>query len=308
MIVTMNNAAVKPVGTPPLQMPCCRYSMPATAPAASELLGATRRSWTIRDLRAVQMDDTGFASTMAPVAGWRAGENGLSPRAGRPPLEQWDFRHDVDNVGATVFNYWINNLLKEIFSDEMSESEFATYATLDQNWVTLQDLLETPDAAWWDDIATEKRETAGDIVTRSLKRACGTIAQDLGEDVSSWRWGSVHRVTYKHPFGYLPGLGRLLNIGPLESGGGKEVINNMAMTSLDDFGVIAGPSTRRLIDFARPEHSLTILPTGNSGHIHNPHYDDQAAMFTRGEYRAAIFTPEDIEAAREHEMHFLPQP
>lgn len=315
MIVTANNlCTIKPVGTPPLQMPMLQgYFMPGDRAGRIKELLAQRDDWTIEDLRAVQMDDTGFASkTMAPEMTRlaRAGENGLSPleRDALACVEQWDFRHDVDNVGATVFNYWINNLLKEIFSDEMSESEFATYATLDQNWVTLQDLLETPDAAWWDDIATEKRETAGDIVTRSLKRACGTIAQDLGEDVSSWRWGSVHRVTYKHPFGYLPGLGRLLNIGPLESGGGKEVINNMAMTSLDDFGVIAGPSTRRLIDFARPEHSLTILPTGNSGHIHNPHYDDQAAMFTRGEYRAAIFTPEDIEAAREHEMHFLPQP
>lgn len=315
MIVTANNlCTVKPVGTPPLQVPMLQgYFKPGDrAGRIKELLG-NRNDWTIEDLRAVQTDDKGFACritapAMARLA--RTEENTLTPaeREALTRLEQWDFRHDVESVGATVFSYWMNSLMKELFGDEMSGRELDMYATLDENWVALQDLLEDTNAGWWDDITTANRESAADIVTRALKRACAAMTEELGGKVAAWRWGSVHRVTYTHPFGYLPGLGRLLNIGPLESGGGKELINNMLNKSLDDFGVIAGPSTRRLIDFARPEQSLTILPTGNSGHIHDPHYDDQAAMFARGEYRAAIFTPEDIEAAREHEMRFLPQP
>ena len=70
--------------------------------------------------------------------------------------------------------------------------------------------------------------------------------------------------------------------------------------------VVAGPSTRRLIDFADPEHSLTILPTGNSGNFGSPHYDDQADMFMKGQYREPRFTPEQIDAHKRHELVFRP--
>ncbi len=105
----------------------------------------------------------------------------------------------------------------------------------------------------------------------------------------------------------MPGIGRLLNIGPLASGGARETINSMPSKSPHKYDIIAGPSTRRLIDFARPDQSLTILPTGNSGHVRDPHYDDQAALFARGEYRTALYNREEIEAAKEHEMHILPE-
>lgn len=314
MIVTANNlCTIKPVGTPPLQVPMLQgYFKPGDRAGRIEEMLRQRNDWTIEDLRAVQTDDTGFASRiMAPAMARlvRAAEAELSPaeREALTRVEQWDFRHDVESIGATIFNFWINSLTEEIFADEMSERELNIYATLDENWITLQDLLEDTGASWWDDIATEKHETAGEIVTRALKHACIAIAQDLGGDVCSWRWGDVHRVTYKHPFGYLPGLGRLLNIGPFESGGGRELINSMLAKSPHDFSVVTGPSTRRLVDFARPEHALTILPTGNSGHVHDSHYDDQAAMFARGEYRTALLDWSDVEAAKEHEMHFAPR-
>jgi len=70
--------------------------------------------------------------------------------------------------------------------------------------------------------------------------------------------------------------------------------------------VVAGPSTRRIIDFADPEHSLTILPTGNSGDFMSPHYADQAAMFMKGEYREPRLTAEQINSNKRHEITFSP--
>lgn len=314
MIVTANNlCTVKPVGTPPLQMPTLQgYFKPGDRAGRIEELLATRDDWTIEDLRAVQMDNMAFAPrVMAPamVRLARADKTSLSAheQEALKQVDQWNFYNDVDSIGATVFNYWFDSLLMAIFGDELTEKQLFMYTSLDDSWIALQDLLRDTDTHWWDDITTPDRETAAQIMTRSLGHACEKLTQDLGEDVTAWRWGDVHRLLFKHPFGYVPGIGRLLNIGPLASGGARETINSKPSKSPHKYDIIAGPSTRRLIDFARPDQSLTILPTGNSGHVRDPHYDDQAALFARGEYRTALYNREEIEAAKEHEMHILPE-
>ncbi len=314
MIVTANNlCTVKPVGTPPLQIPALQgYFKPGDRAGRIKELLATRNDWTIEDLRAVQLDNMGFAPrVMAPAMARLAREDEASlttrEREALKQVDTWDFYNDVDSIGATVFNYWVDSLMMALFSDEMTEKQFFIYTSLDDSWIALQDLLRDTRDPWWDDITTPDRENASQIITRSLKHACEKLTKDLGENVAGWRWGNIHRLIFKHPFGYVPGIGRLINIGPFESGGARETINSMPSKSLHKYDIIAGPSTRRLIDFARPDQSLTILPTGNSGHLRNPHYDDQATMFARGDYRTALYNRDEIEAAREHEMRILPQ-
>lgn len=313
MIVTANNlCTVKPLGTPPLQVPFLQgYFKPGDRAGRIKELLQTRDDWTIEDLRAVQNDITGYsprvtAPAMARLA--RADETALGSveRKALERVEAWDFRNDTSSIGATVFNYWMDSLLQAIFGDEMTERQLAMYTTVDDSWIALEDLLVETESPWWDDITTPERETAAHITARALKHACGKITDDLGANVDEWQWGKTHTLTFTHPFGYLPGLGRLLNIGPFPAPGARETINNMPSKSAHHYNVIAGPSTRRLIDFARPDQSLTILPTGNSGHVRSRHYDDQAAMFMRGEYRTALYNWNEIEAAKEHEMRFLP--
>ena len=314
MIVTANNlSTIHPVGEPPLQIPLLQgYFKPGDRAGRIKEMLLERNDWTIEDLRAVQTDDLGFATRiMAPIMARLARENdnqldGLQLEA-LARIENWDYRHGVESIGATVFNFWIDSLLISIFSDELNKKELQMYTGVDDSWIALQDLLVELDSHWWDDTTTSEQETAADITTRALQQACDIMKEKLGNEVSAWRWGNVHTLTGTHPFGYIPGIGRLLNIGPHESGGASQNVNNMLSKTLHDYHVIAGPSTRRLIDFAQPEKSLTIMPTGNSGHIHSPYYDDQAEMFTKGEYRPALYTEEDIKANKEHEMKFIPR-
>jgi len=314
MIVTANNLpTIHPVGEPPLQQPLLQgYFKPGDRAGRIKEMLLERDDWTIEDLRAVQTDDLGFATRkMAPIMARLAREkdailNPLELEA-LTKMENWDCRHGVESIGATIFNHWVDSLLIGLFGDELNEKELQMYLGVDDSWIALQDLLVEQDSCWWDDISTQQKETAADITARALQQTCGIIEKRLGGNVNAWRWGDVHTLTGTHPFGYIPGIGRLLNIGPHECGGASQNVNNMLSKTPHNYNILAGPSTRRLIDFAQPDKSLTILPTGNSGHIHSPYYDDQAEMFTRGEYRPALYNEEDIEANKEHEMKFVPK-
>lgn len=72
-------------------------------------------------------------------------------------------------------------------------------------------------------------------------------------------------------------------------------MDNMSTARYEDsFDVKLGASVRRLIDFKHPESSLSILPTGNVGHMNSPFYKDQVEMYLNGEYREQWLNLADV--------------
>lgn len=309
-IVTANNmSTVKPLGG---GVPLQGYWQPSDRAARLEYLLDQRNDWDLESLKAVQFDDT---SPTAPdivavvLDAVRSRESTFSAveRDALKALEGWDFRHNVESTGACIYQTFIGAVLRDLYEDEMGEKGFDGYRTVADHWNALKAVMKDESSAFWDDIRTTGKETRTDTITKSFREAVGTLCKLIGNDVSGWRWGNIHKMEFKHPFGYVPGLGRIFNVGPFASSGGPQLVNNMLTAPGDPpYDVLAGPSTRRLIDFADPEHSLDILPTGNSGYFLSPHYDDQAEMFMKGEYREPRLTKEQIESHKKHEMRFGP--
>jgi penicillin amidase len=222
-------------------------------------------------------------------------------------LKAWDYRHNIDSIGATIYEHLNGAVLRHALVDEMGDDLFAVYCTLADHWSFYKHFIGDDASPFWDDIATPNKETRQQIVIAAFQDMTSNLSNRLGNNTVRWTWGRAHTMEFKHPFGYFPVLDRIFNLGPYPSPGGAQVINNMLYDyAQDDYHVIAGPSTRRLIDFASPDDSLTILPTGNSGNFMSPHYGDQAARFMKGEYRRALMRDEDIEAAKLHELRFAP--
>ena len=90
------------------------------------------------------------------------------------------------------------------------------------------------------------------------------------------------------------------NVGPFETIGGNEVINNQIF-NLDSTGyykVTAGPSTRRIVDFSDVENSLAILPTGQSGNVFSEYYKDQTEKYLEGEFVKMNLNQAEIEQSK----------
>ena len=140
--------------------------------------------------------------------------------------------------------------------------------------------INRANSVWWDDIKTpNKTENRQEIITNSFKSSFEFLENQLGNNVDDWFWKRVISVEHEHAIGKAGGLLRtFFNVGPFETVGGNEVINNQIF-KLDSTGIYkitAGPSTRRVIDFSDIENSLAILPTGQSGNVFSDHYKDQA--------------------------------
>ena len=84
---------------------------------------------------------------------------------------------------------------------------------------------------------------------------------------------------------------------------------DLTLDAVADDGGESDNSMRLLLDYANygnDEGMWFVLPTGNSGHILDLHYDDQVEMYLRGEYRNMRFAQDDIKAHQEYETVFTP--
>ena len=54
---------------------------------------------------------------------------------------------------------------------------------------------------------------------------------------------------------------------------------------------------RMIVDMSNLDASRTVIPTGQSGHPYNAHYDDQIQLWLNGKYHPMLWSREAVEAA-----------
>lgn len=310
-IVTANNmSTVKPLAP---DVALQGYWQPTDRAARIEDLVGQRSDWTVETLKAVQFDDTIHAKSVvlpALMAIVMKSERDFVPIENEviATLESWDGSHGITSAGGAIYQNWVDSVLYMGVGDEIGDKQLKPYGILADHWNFFKSFVQDPGSEFWDNVNTPETETQDQIVYAAFKDAVSRLRTRFGDDVSTWAWGRIHVMEFRHPFGYLPLLDRIFNIGPFPASGGSQIVNNMLYPAgQHDYHVVAGPSTRRLIDFARPYEAQTVLPTGNSGNFMSPHYDDQAALFMKGEYRSAWMSPDQVASHAKHVMRFEPK-
>jgi len=215
-------------------------------------------------------------------------------------LSNWKGYYGKKEVGPTIYNRLVYEFLVATYQDEMGES-FAQFINTPYQDKALAEQIGRENSVWWDNVSTKnKKETRKEVITSAFKKAVAFVSNQLGATVQDWTWDTVISVEYGHALGKVESLRPYFNVGPFKTVGGNEVINNQIF-DLDSTGVYkikAGPSTRRIVDFSDVENSLGILPTGQSGNVFSPHYDDQAQKYIDGEFVKMKLNQKEIEASK----------
>lgn len=209
-------------------------------------------------------------------------------------LVDWDLQHRLNSQGATVFHEFLANLIRLVFHEKLTDVYYDGFLKSHLIHTTLDRVFTNPDSPWWND--GEGRSQRDAWIQKAWEETVAGLEVKLGSDPQTWLWSRVHDVEHKHILGKLKPLDWFFNVGPFVVEGSTEVVNNFLFKfSTGHKDVFAGPSTRRIIDFGNPTHSLGINPTGQSGYFANHHYRDQAAMFHQGEYRLQLMDRADLE-------------
>lgn len=140
------------------------------------------------------------------------------------------------------------------------------------------DRLLRPGSPWCTDCAA--------LAASALDAAIADLGREQGGDMAAWRWGRVHRATFRHDiFAGLPLIGRLVT--PRVPAGGDAFTVNAGEGKLwsdDPWTDIYGPRYRQIIDLAAPERSLFMIAPGISGNPLSPWFGHLAAPWSEGRY------------------------
>ena len=216
-------------------------------------------------------------------------------------LENWDGNYLKSSVGPTIYNRFLYIFLKATYADELGIGfELFVNSQLQDQVVPSQ--IRRVNSVWWDNIRTKDiLESRTDVIRASFKETTTFLQNQLGDNIEKWTWNRVISVEYEHAMGKAGRVLRaLFNVGPFETIGGNEVINNQIF-KLDSTGyykVTAGPSTRRVIDFSDIENSAAIIPTGQSGNVFSPFYKDQTQHFLNGNFVKMKLNQAEIEQSK----------
>lgn len=212
-------------------------------------------------------------------------------------LKSWKGTHNIEDLGATIYNKWIYLYMKNTFEDEMGSDNFNLFLGTSTGKQVIARQIVNENSVWWDNVKTKNiKETRDEIVSKSFYEAIAALKKQFGDSVSDWNWGKAHTVEHEHPLGKVAALRKLFNVGPFNSPGSNEVINNLFFGYNDEgkYYTKGGPSTRRVVDFSDIENSWSILPTGQSGNPFSKHYDDQAEMYNAGKFRKMKLNKDEI--------------
>jgi len=275
------------------------YNLWDRAQRLDEQLRPEGQSWDMARAQALQLDvQSGFAQRLLQplLPALRAAAAGdEQERALVERLAAWPGRHELGLNEPVLFHQFLYELTREAMADEMGEAMFDNLRRTRALDHALPRLAADAASPWWDKRGTSAVETREQIVALAWKAAIAHLRQTLGADPASWTWGRAHTLTHGHPLGLQKPLDRIFNVGPLPAPGGHELPNNMAQRlGPAPWAVVYGPSTRRVIDFARAGEAVGSNPVGQSGVWGDRHYEDQARSHVQGGYRLQVLNEPDV--------------
>lgn len=206
-------------------------------------------------------------------------------------LKNWDGYSRKESIGATLYHSVMLGL-SEFILDEWDQAAVEGYGKFQAQWHFISRMLKAPTDPWWDVVSTKPVvETAFDVLRNVFQRTITQLKAEISPKITDWTWGRVHTLTIAHPLGKIPLLGKIFNEGPFAVDGALNSINQIRRLGLfAGHAAGAGPSTRRIIDFAHPEKSWGVLPMGNSGNFNSAYYRDQRDLYLRNQYRPQLMT------------------
>ena len=198
-------------------------------------------------------------------------------------IRRWDGSMKRALAEPLIFISWLRELNRGLYADDLGPA-FGQFWRLHPVFVRR---ALTGRTAWCDDTRTEFVESCDRILEQALTRALDDLTKRFGEDPGEWRWGRAHVARFPHPLlGQVPVLKRLSDI-EIESDGGAYTVNrgqHWTANETDPFASRHGAVYRAVLDLSRLDSSKFMQPTGQSGNLLSPHYDDLIERWRDGRF------------------------
>ncbi|MGH3415816.1 MAG: penicillin acylase family protein [Actinocrinis sp.] len=288
-IVTANNAVVGPTYPYTLTTDWDYGYRAQRITQDIQSLTANGRKVSVDDMASIQSDTyNAEAAQLVPYLS-KLKTNAFT-RPAQNLLKNWDYTQPATSGAAAYYNAVWSEILKMTFANKLPsgvDQKDLGFDGGDRWFAVVSAIIGQPDSEWWDNPKTPQRETRDTVLTAALEKARLDLTARLGKDVSKWTWGRLHTLTpTEQTLGTDgPGIVKwLLNGQAQPLAGGSAVVDATSWDlSSGNYDVTVAPSMRMIVDLSDFDRSRWINQTGESGHVDDPNYLDQAPLWAAGE-------------------------
>lgn len=230
-------------------------------------------------------------------------------------LKGWDYTEPAGSGAAAYYNAVWSELLKLVVDRELPQDELDSQLALNGSvrWdAVINTLLQQPNSTWWGESGSAKVSARDSMLTEALQKARLDLTSLMGKDVATWTWGRVHTIKPENQTlgaGAHPALVKWLLDGRTIGlpGGGSDVATADWDVASTGFAVGAAPALRMVVDLGDPDGSRWIGQTGESGHVGDADYLDQAAMWAAGETKSWPYSVSAVRASTRQRLDLAPE-
>jgi penicillin amidase len=215
-------------------------------------------------------------------------------------VKAWDYELSTESVAACVYEMFYVHLVRRALEEKLGGwSEYflgrgvhplrahGGFFNLAHSWL-MEKMRERPD--WF------AGRTWHEVMEEALESAVSELREMLGDEVSRWQWGRLHRQSFRHPLGEVRGLDVVFNRPSVPVGGDANTVWQAAYAPHHGYDLNSfTASWRQIIDLADFNNSRAVLPSGNSGHPGSAHYHSMNAMWRSGGYHPMLWDRAEVE-------------
>jgi acyl-homoserine-lactone acylase len=198
-------------------------------------------------------------------------------------LKNWDYRCGENSVATTLAVEWGQRLLPAIYRTQVAEGEE-------------------------DDQVTKTKVFAAHASAEDLLQPLQETITDLQNKFGHWQlpWGEINRFQrisgdidqqYNDEAPSLPVGFASSTWGMLPSYSSRNFTGTKKRYGVNGNSFICA------VEFGKKVRAKSLLAGGQSGHKESPHFDDQALMYTKGDFKEVLFYKEDVLKHAEKTYH-----
>lgn len=225
-------------------------------------------------------------------------------------LRVWNYILAPDSAAAAIYSMFLFKLERIVFSAMLGDEETTLHSYLGVGSTILSPmngyasrskpllirLLNEHNNNWFaDSVVPNGPKTWDEALSGAFHASTEELRAKLGNNVSRWKYGAIHKMTYSHPLGMIKPLDRIFNRGPYGIGGDIDTVSMGATLPNQPDIVMTVPSYRQIINLADLKASLSGHAPGQSGHPASKHYADFIKSWLRVEHHPQLFERSMIE-------------
>jgi penicillin amidase len=240
------------------------------APIDRECIFRVQRDVFVRssmELRAIILDRLSQCDMAASL--------GHEARKALEAISRWDGHYIQSSQGALAFEVCRAVLVAKLCEPQPLGGDIGAYASV----------------AASENIARECIEQAS---TPHFASVVAAALLEAGKVLQLFRnWGGAHRLRIRHPFGFLPIIGKSFTYADLPAGGSSESLMKTAHGPVRGrHNVLFGSDARYVFDLSDPDENHFVLLGGQDGWIGSTTFLDQLALWQSGGYIKVPLRPE----------------